>query len=214
MAKLKEIETKWNAEKVDRETYNRSLSSFLKSEKLKYKFLSVKGFDYYMAAKTGHVVRHRVSKNTNELTVKARMDKSSTTIRAEGNISLSSSNDIREVHGTLSLLGFDNVTAIYKDCDIYFLDDNGTEVSIVWYTVKYQGRRDRIFMEVEIHGMSQQKSVKQLNKWSRIMSKLFGISKVDVVKDSLYEIYSGKKYRMVKKKRPSNVIPLHLEKMA
>lgn len=211
MAKLQEIENKWDAEKVERLTFNQSLVSYLKKQKIKFKFLSVKGFDYYLSSKTGHVIRHRVGKSTNELTVKARMNKQSTTIRAEGNIALSSTNDLREVHGTLRLLGFDNIMAIYKDCDIYFFDDGIAELSVVWYVVKYKDRHDRIFIEIEIHGLPQKSSMKYLNKWSKIFYQMFGISKTDIVPHSLYEIYSGKKYRMVTKpKKTAKILPLRI----
>jgi adenylate cyclase class IV len=211
MAKLQEIENKWDAAKVERADFNKQLLALFKKQKIKNKFLSVKGFDYYLSSKAGHVIRHRVGKSTNELTVKARMNKNSTTIRAEGNIAISSTNDIREVHGTLKLLGFDNVMAIYKDCDIYFFSDGIAELSVVWYVVKYKGRHDRVFIEIEIHGLPQRSSMKYLNKWSNIFYKLYGISKTDIVPHSLYEIYSGKKYRMVKRqKKAGKVIPLRI----
>ena len=196
MADLKEIETKWNADQVSRNGYNASVRSYLKKRKVSYKFLQVDGFDYYFSSDSGHVIRHRVSRNTNELTVKARTSKTSIKVRAEGNVRLAKDNEIKEVHGTYNLLGFREVFAIYKDCDIYFITDGKADLSVVWYVVKKKGSQDRIFLEVEVHGMSLKQSVKKLKEWEHIIKDLFKLGSKDINPKSLYEIYSGKQYRM------------------
>jgi adenylate cyclase class IV len=196
MAELKEIETKWDAETIPRSAYNRAIKTFLRGDKIPYRFLQVDGFDYYFTSKTKHTLRHRVSKNTNELTVKARLSKKCIKIRMEGNIRLTKDNDIKEVHGTFKLLGFKEDVSLYKDCDIYFLKDGKADISIVWYLVKKAGFKDRALMEVEVHGMDVKKSMKKLKQWSQVMFKLFGLTEKNVITDSLYEMYTGNKYRM------------------
>lgn len=198
MAKLKEIEIKWDATLVERQAFNKKLSFFLKKKKIKYRKLVIDGFDYYYVSKDGDVWRHRKSENTNELTVKARVCQKSTKVRKEGNIFLSKKCGIEDISGTLSLVGVSYAFEIYKDCDIYFIQDGDAEVSIVWYIVKKTGQRDRAFAEVEVHGIGEKKSLKVLNKWSNIMNKLYNIGEKEIVHESLYEIYSGKKYKLHK----------------
>jgi adenylate cyclase class IV len=196
MAELKEVETKWDAEVIPRHIYNKAIRLFLRGKKVPYRFLQVDGFDYYFTSKTGHTLRHRVSKNTNELTVKARLSKKSIKIRMEGNIRLTKDNDLKEVHGTYKLLGFKEDVSLYKDCDIYFLKDGKADISIVWYLVKKAGFKDRALMEVEVHGITEKKSMKKLKQWEQIMYQLFKLSDKDIINQSLYEMYSGKQYRM------------------
>ena len=198
MAKLKEIETKWIAEKVDRYKFNVQMTNFLKANKFKYNRIKVAGFDYYYSSKNGDVVRHRVSPNTNELTIKARLDANSTTIRTEKNLIASKQTSVVDVAQFMQLLGIRHEFEIYKSCDIYFIHDGRAEISIVWYKVKKSRCRDRIFLEVEVHNVGEKDSMKLLNKWSKAMYSLVGLSDADVINESLYEIYSGRRYKMTK----------------
>lgn len=198
MAKLKEIEIKWDATAVNRFEYNRKILAFLNVKKLKREFLKVAGFDYYYTSKNGDVVRHRVSKNTNELTIKARLDNKSTTVRTEINMQLSKQCSLVDVTEFFGLVGIKRDFEIYKDCDIWFIQDGQAEVSIVWYKVSKPKMRDRIFMEVEVHNVGERDSMRILKRWTKVLHDLFGLSDKDVLQDSLYEIYSGKRYKLIK----------------
>lgn len=205
MAKLKEIEVKWNAEKIARGEFNANLTKFLKSKKLKYEIKRAEGFDYYYSSKSSDVVRHRVSVDTNEITIKARLSKKSTKIRIEKDLELSKKSSVVDVIEFLGLLGIKKEFQIYKDCDIYFIQDGRAEISIVWYKVnKPNGspiKKDRIFTEVEIHNVGERESVKALAKWIKVINGMFGLTNNDLINESLYEIYSGKRYKLMKEKK-------------
>jgi adenylate cyclase class IV len=199
MAKFKEIEIKWDASSVKRLDFNEKVKTFL-NKKYKHNKISVAGFDYYYESKDAYVGRHRHSRDHNELTVKARVSKKSTTIRKEINIKLAPDASPMVVQEFMSELGFGKVMPIYKDCDIYFIRDGKYVIDIVWYTVsspKVKGP-DKIFIEIEVHEAPLKKSLKMLDKWKKFLYTNFNISDSDVINQSLYEIYSGNKYRITK----------------
>jgi len=195
MAKLKEIETKWNAEKIKRADFNSILVGYLGKS---HKFKNAAGFDYYYLSSSKDVWRHRISADTNELTIKARLTSSSTKVRKEANILLAKECSVTDIAGILSLADAKMDVAVFKDCDIYFVRSGHTEISIVWYKVKCQGFAERVFAEVEVHGLSEKKSLKVLHRWHKIMKKLFGLTNDHIVQESLYEIYSGRRYKVRK----------------
>lgn len=203
MAKLKEIEIKWDANKIKREVFNKKIISYLTKSKREYTFKPASGFDYYYESETGRVARHRHGIDINELTIKARISNESTTIRHEANIKMTADMPVTEVERGLSLMGFNHSIAIYKDCDIYFVTDGKATIDIVWYIVSVPKSKykvpHRAFFEIEVHGLPEEESLKMLNKWKKLVAeKVLILSDKEIVSESLYEIYSGKKYRLEK----------------
>lgn len=200
MAKHKEIEVKWAAEGVERNSFNRQLRGLLKALGCSYKFLRVKGPDTYFTRWTD-VVRHRISKNTHELTIKLRIYKKSIKARKEVNVRLAQDQPIEDVVEFLACLGFKQKIRLVKDCDIYFVVlPNGVHASIVWYVVEDEAGDLQRFIEVEIEGQSHHRSLAVLDFWCKRIEKLYGLTKRDRSDDSLYELYTGKRYRNVAKK--------------
>lgn len=202
MAKFLEIEIKWDASSVKRPAFNKEMLAHLKHRRLKHNLVQVAGFDYYHSSKEGHVARHRHGSITNELTVKSRVSNRSTTVRREINLKLAKETSPIEVQEAMEELGFNKTLPIFKDCDIYFIKDGKYVVDVVWYKVsspRYKGP-DKLFIEVEVHEAPEKTSIKMLNNWKKFLYSTFGISDKDIVNESLYEIYSGKRYRMSRKK--------------
>lgn len=193
MAKWKEIEIKWNARRVRRAAFNKAMRAHLRGKK--WKLVTIAGFDYYHI-NGPNVLRHRHGATTNELTVKARTSNSSTTVRKEVNVKLPPSVSPVLVREMMAELGFDKILPIYKDCDIYFVKDGKYIVDIVWYRASCDGTRRMDLIEVEIHNAPIKTSIAMLNKWKKFLSESFGLTDFDIINDSLYEIYSGKRYRM------------------
>lgn len=200
---MKEIESKWDAEALSRTFFNEKIISYFNKSKVKYSYLHAAGFDYYYETKDGYVARHRHGVDVNELTVKARLSEKSIKVRKEGNLHLAQNTPVTEVKESLELMGFDLSFSIYKDCDIYFIEENGAEISIVWYAVdrpKSKMKR-RYFFEIEVQKTSQKQSLKLLHKWTKISYQLFSLSNTDLIHDSLYEIYTGKRYKNVSRRK-------------
>ena len=194
MAKDKEIEIKWDGSKVERPGFNKAVRKYAKGKK--YKLVKAAGFDYYHTSREGYVIRHRHGEGTNELTVKARVSKQSTTVRKETNIKIAKACSPLSVQEFAKELGFGTTLPVYKDCDIYFIQDGKYVVDVVWYRVTCQDAEPRIFLEVEVQQAPEQASLAILNRWKKFMLKNFGLTDADVIHESLYEIYSGNRYRM------------------
>jgi adenylate cyclase class IV len=194
MAKDKEIEIKWNATKITRHAFNRAITSYCKGKRSR--FVHAEGFDYYHTNSLGYVIRHRHGACTNELTVKARVSGTSTTVRKETNVTIAKSSSPIQIQEFATELGFRKVLPIYKDCDIYYVEEGKYLVDVVWYRVTCANITPRLFMEVEVHDAPEATSLKILNKWKTFMTTNFGLTDKDIIHNSLYEIYSGNRYRM------------------
>lgn len=199
MAKNEEIEIKWNAtsnerqQPVERASFNKAIKRYIRGKKSRK--VVVAGFDYYYPSKRG-APRHRHGSITNELTIKARLSSKSTTRRREINLKLAKETSPIQVQDFMRELGLGKVLPIFKDCDIYFIQDGKYVVDVVWYRVKVDGFKDRDFIEVEVHEAPVGSSLAVLNRWKNWLYKEFGVTDSEIVNESLYEIYSGKRYNM------------------
>ena len=88
MAKFKEIEVKWLGDHVPRADFNRKLKALLAQKEYMYRFIRVAGPDTYFSDHSGRTLRHRISRNTHELTAKMRIYKKSIMARKEVNVKL------------------------------------------------------------------------------------------------------------------------------
>lgn len=200
MAKHKEIEVKWSSDDVERKHFNREMRALLKKLDCSFRFLRVKGPDtYYVRGRD--VVRHRISKNTHELTIKRRIYKKSIRARKEVNVQLALSQPIEDVVAFLDDIGFERQVRLVKDCDIYFIVmPSGVHASIVWYVVEADDGSMKRFIEVEIEGQSHHRSLASLDFWCKKIEKIFRLGRSDRSDDSLYEIYTGKRYKNVSRR--------------
>lgn len=203
MGKHEEIEIKWNAfstelkRPVERTAFNAAIKKYVRGKK--YRKVVVAGFDYYYTSPEGDAPRHRHGAITNELTIKARLSKKSTTIRREINVKLAKETSPIEVQAFMTEIGFDKCLPIHKDCDIYFIEEFGVIVDVVWYRVTCGTHQVRDFLEVEVHESTKKKSMEVLGKWKSWLHREFGVTDKDIVNQSLYEIYSGKTYKMARR---------------
>lgn len=196
-----EIETKWDATKIPRAKFNRFVWSVIDEEKhLEWTFKSAGGYDHYFVNSLGFVARHRDGDDLKELTVKARLDDNDITVRIEHNVALDPKHaTIQSVHGFLKTSGYQKRVSIHKDCDIYrFKTKNSpVEATVVWYEVTCPEHPPRTFIEVEVDGGSKKQRLKVLKQWTRALEKGLKIGKKQVSQESLYEIYTGLKYRLI-----------------
>ena len=199
MAKFKEIEVKWIADFIKRDDFNRKLRKFLASKEYLYRFVRVEGPDTYFSDELGRTIRHRISKNTHELTSKMRIYKNSIKARKEVNVRLALDQPVEDVFELLGMVGLKKVLAISKDCDIYFISGSTAHVSIVWYTVYEKKSKNKVFVEVEVEGLSHRRSLKVLRMWMDRLKDMYGLTDKQVSDESLYELYTGKRYHKVTK---------------
>jgi adenylate cyclase class IV len=199
VAKNEEIEIKWSGysteldKPVERSDFNKAIRKYVRGKK--FRKLTVAGFDYYYKSNRG-VPRHRHGSTTNELTIKARLSKKSTTRRREINLKLAKETSPIQVQDFMRELGITKILPIHKDCDIYFIQEGRYIVDVVWYRVTVDGAPTRDFLEVEVHEAPVADSLKILGRWKKWMYDEFGITNKDIENESLYEIYSGKRYNM------------------
>lgn len=204
MAKLKEIEMKWDAKGLERSNFNLLMKKFLMKNSFSNEFKNAYGFDYYYESETGRVARHRSGIDINEITIKARLSSKSTVVRHEANVKLTADMPVTEVECALNLMGFHHAFSIYKDCDIYFIQDGNAEISVVWYRItmaqsKYKSP-PRTFFEIEVHNVPEKQSLKILKKWKKMIAEnTLSLPNTSVIPESLYEIYTGKRYRLEKR---------------
>jgi adenylate cyclase class IV len=193
MAKYKEIEYKWQADHVSRSNFSETIKSLFQEKKIIYKGILAEGPDYYYSNSDGYVIRHRNSADINEITLKLREKSTGITVRKEINIPLSKESTVLDMQSFLRGLGFKNDVKIHKSCDIFYIKNKKAEIDIVWYQVTSAGRRPKVFIEVEVAQTSEKYGLKILKKWAKLLEKTFKLKEKSDL--SLYEIYSGKRYR-------------------
>jgi hypothetical protein len=164
---------------------------------------------YYTQGK--NVLRHRLGDQrritgAGELTVKQRTSSKSTKNRVEVDLRFSEKTTREDVERFLEATGWSPAFTVIKDCCIFFFLDQKPGVEVVIYTVRciYPDGREteqRRFLEIEIHKADSQhvKALTTLKNWEEdIRSNFQGLGETQ--DQSLYEIYSGKRYNMVKEK--------------
>jgi|SRR6185436_20630860 len=163
----------------------------------RYKF--VNSPDYYYN-QNGHVVRHRVNSQTNhELTVKKRKSNNSTRDRLEIDLKFAENTTADDVKAFLLATGFELELPLRKEAHIYWFKEGKTHLSVVIYDVFCEGFSDRRFIEVEAEkgsDVSVDHAKKRVNAWVKDIQDCFGVN--DPLNDSLYELYTGNKYQIIK----------------
>jgi adenylate cyclase class IV len=199
-----ELELKFEASGVDRDEFLKWAISRDPSSLITVGCPDV----YYVQGKS--VLRHRWSEGAGELTTKRRRSHNSTTNREEIDVYFDpAKTTTQDVTSLLLATGWKRSLTLLKDHVYVFFYDlpGGGSVSLSLYGVerlnyKTQKLTDlKTFMEIEVEkgGPLDLASSKQiLEKWRRELTEKFGLK--SPVNRSLYEIYTGKKYRMTKSK--------------
>ena len=195
-----EIESKWCADKVSRSAFNRFMWSIIDHvPHCGWSFKTTGGPDHYFANPQGYVARHRDGTDLKELTVKARVDQNDITVRIEHNVALDLKlATTKSVHAFLRTSGYKKQVTITKDCDIYLFKmmNSPVHATVVFYEVSCKGQPKRCFIEVEVDGGSKKERLKVLKYWDSLIQKKLKLKASDISKESLYEIYTGARYRM------------------
>lgn len=147
-----------------------------------------------------NVIRHRVSEDCNELTTKARLlGQDGIKIRYEYNIALNpNKNTQKKLDDWLKLNNYKKDVTLIKDCDIFFVDyPDGAKVHTVWYEVYCKGHEDQVFVEVEVEGATEERSLELLERWANLLRHHLKLTNDLVSPNSLYEIYTGNTYKEV-----------------
>lgn len=194
-----EVERKYAADRVDREDFRQYMVGRfgLMASKGEYRF--IKGYDdYYRQGQ--NVLRHRFYEGQPvELTVKCRTSLVSTESRHEIDLPLGATS-VKTVHDFLTLSGWVPELSLFKSADIYHVASESLPVIIALYDIvsldeKAPGQRR--FIEVEAKKcatISREDAVRALNFWEKLLSHL----DMDIIPNlSLYEIYTGKSYKVV-----------------
>lgn len=180
---------------MKRNVFLAKLTQYLKTNKFKHEYLFAAGYDYYYSNAEGRAPRHRIGGMTNELTIKSRISSKSIQVRKEINVPLAPEASPDDVCALMKLMGFKRILPIYKTCDIFFIKDGRASVDIVWYKITRSKAAPRVFVEVEIGGLPMNQSKKLLKKWAILMENMCNLKPDERSFDSLYEIYTGRKYR-------------------
>jgi adenylate cyclase class IV len=167
------------------------------------KYLHVVGPDtYYTQGKS--VLRHRQNgEGAGELTVKRRTSKKSTRDRLEIDLRFDSSTTQDDVTRFLLATGWEQKFTVIKDCHIFWYEDTKPGVEVVLYDVRCvlpSGKEtdSRRFIEVEIHKADSlmPNALTTLKDWEASVREVW--SGLETMTESLYEIYSGKRYGLIK----------------
>lgn len=162
------------------------------------RYVRVTGQDVYWE-KNGTVVRHRLFGSSGaELTVKNRKSGSSTVDRVEVDLHLANQTKPEDVATFLSLLEYRPNVIITKTSHIFLVRENECDITVVFYEVTDDTGKApvRAYVEVEIEKDADiliSSATKILKKWQRTLNAM----KFELISDSLYEIYSGKRYQVV-----------------
>ena len=151
-----------------------------------------------------NVVRHREKLNskTHELTVKRRKTSQSTRDREEIDLHFLERTGVEDVRAFLKATGFKKEFRLVKTAHIFWMTSNGVELTHVIYDVWRDDdgsiSQNKRFVEVEAEKGSDSTvahAKREVNAWVKTLGEVFGPRAP--LNDSLYEIYSGKKYLTV-----------------
>lgn len=155
---------------------------------------------YYVQGQ--NVLRHRQNSRAGELTVKRRTSAKSTKDRVEIDLRFDGTTTANDVKRFLAATGWEPAFNVVKDCHIFWFDGKPGFEAVI-YDVRCvfpdgQETKPRRFVEFEIHKADSFDPralfvLKDLEKEARLSMNM-GPTETE----SLYEIYSGKRYRLVK----------------
>jgi adenylate cyclase class IV len=162
-----------------------------------YRVEKVKGYDrYYRQGE--NVVRHRCDGKAGTLTVKKRTDLNSTTNRVEVDLHFDDKITEKDVQAFLLASGWVFELELLKSATIFWYGHDDYSMTIVVYGIHHNGATDH-YLELEIEkgsDVSIKYAKELLNYWSSKINKALPGVLSAPLNDSLYEIYSGKRYAL------------------
>jgi len=200
MDRFSELEYKWDATGVPVDhfaAWAMNLSPF--------KYLRIKAPDFYWT-QGENVIRHRHDSGAGTLTVKGRKSSDSITDRVEIDLQFGPNVKGRDVPAFLKATGWKMQLWLAKDAHIFwFSPELGITITLALYDVnRVFGNLQtfpppsRRFLEVEIEKTSsidEERAKNVLDSWRNALTNEFKLSQP--LNLSLYEIYSGNKYRII-----------------
>lgn len=184
MEEFKELEFKYNAEKIDLDSFTRVMVEW------KYaRFLEASSWDIYYSHPDARTLRFRNSNIQPELTIKRKMTESNNVHRVEVNLPLTIGVRKEIVDAFATEMGFKSLFKVFKTCFIYWFD----EVNIVYYIVYDHSMKEKgRFLEVEVNEDLAKKgpeiSIQILKSWEDRLGVL-GFTHVNRIRKSLYEMF-------------------------
>lgn len=186
--KFLEIETKYDANGIDRIQFKNLLTSMGPKS-----FLYVESTDVYFS-KGEDFIRYRMPPETektskSELTLKKKHISANNVIRTEINLRVDP-NDAQTVYAFCEGLGYSKNFSVYKICDIYFFED----ADVVFYTVLDEDKKSAHFLEIEVDeslDITEDEAKGILTKYEKLLAPL-GLTAQKRMKRSLWEIYRKK----------------------
>lgn len=184
--KFLEIETKYDAEEINRLQFKSLITSLNPKT-----FLYVEGTDVYYVKQENDFLRYRmavkhIDDKRSELTFKKKSVDKNNNIRTEVNLRIDL-NSPELVSAFCEGLGYKRNFSVYKMCDIYFFDD----ANIVYYTVISDTGKQASFLEIEASediGLTEEAAWEVVQKYEKILSPL-GINAQKRKRLSLFEMY-------------------------
>lgn len=198
-----EIEYKFDAKNItflDLETII-TFNKFGPYEIIKRQFFD--GFDdYYQMNK--NIVRHRQWGDRSQLTIKLRKSKKSITNRIEQDLNFSKKTSIKDIANFLKFAGCRMIFKLEKSALVLWLESaEGTHFTLSLYEVHKinEPKTLRRFLEIEVektNNITEKQAEKELNTFKKLIETLFDLKKP--LNKSLYEIFSGKNYKVYSEK--------------
>ena len=192
-----EIEAKMAAEGVAFDVFKRYIMETYEVER--YEVVAGTPDVYYESG--ANVVRHRINPGRHELTVKRRTSTGSTRDRLEVDLHFGKKTNPEDVGAFLRAVSFEEAFTICKEAHIFWARlSPQLQATFVIYDVwraEEPGKRRR-FIEVEAEKGSPCTPETAKRHVRRCVSNLQGRFKLaEPLNDSLYELYSGKRYQSV-----------------
>lgn len=184
--KFLEIETKYDADEIDRLKFKILANSLNPT-----RFLYGEGTDVYYIKENDDFLRHRMAMvnsddKRSELTFKKKSTDKNNMIRTEVNLRVDL-NSQELVNTFCEGLGYKKNFSVYKMFDIYFFDD----ANIVYYSVLDDFGKTANFVEIEASeeiGLGEKEAWEVVQKYEKLLAPI-GITAQKRKKLSLFEMY-------------------------
>jgi adenylate cyclase class IV len=182
--KFKEIEFKYNAKNITKESFENTVNCFA----IKPRWQEVSSYDSYFVNDIGRFVRYRYNNNTGVVTTKEKTSDINNQNRVEYNVNMGE-NPYETVQGFYGSLGFKFNFRIYKICDIAWLE----KVDLVYYVI-YDDEWKEVDRFIEIEALedynwaTEQEAWDEIIKYEKLLEPI-GITPQHRMKKSLFEMY-------------------------
>lgn len=185
--KFKEIEYKYNADKIDLNAFKVLCASF--NERHEYNEAS--GYDHFYSPgpNSDSFGRHRIGADINQLTTKHKTSTKHNYFRDEINTKLDKSETKENVCAQFKSFGYEYVGSLFKNCFVF----NFETFTAVYYAVyddklTEHGRYLEIELSEDVDWITERRAYDALNQLEEQFSKL-GITPQHRIKKSLYELF-------------------------